>query len=255
MNRRLGWVVVVCAAFTLLLGGAAQADLYMKQNSRTDAFTVMGQSQPEKNQVVEYWFSKNRVRMNTGEMQSTIVDLDGKVMYALNHTDKTYSEMPLAIGDMIEKAVGEEGDEEATEAYRKMAESMMAGIEAKVTDSGETRKIKDWNCRKYVVEMTLPMGKSRAEIWATKDIKVDPKTYWTVANAMMASQPGFEKIMEEMKKIDGVVVESVTEAEVMGIKVKSTEDLLEIEEKAAPGGVFDIPKEYKKTENAGMMME
>lgn len=65
---------------------------------------------------------------------------------------------------------------------------------------------------------------------------------------MMAAQPGFEKILQEMKKVKGIVVYNVTTADVMGAKVKTTEELVEIEEKTAPAGAFDLPKDYKKTE-------
>jgi hypothetical protein len=258
MKLKMSWIVILSVVVALFLGDAARADIYMKQNRHMDEFTVMGQTQPEKNEIVEYWFTKGRVRIDTGDLQSTIIDLDEKVMYVLNHEEKTYSEVPVEFGKMLEEAVGDQEDEEAAkaeEAYRKMAESMIQGMEVKVTDSGETKKIKDWGCRKYVVDLTLPMGASNAELWATKDIKVDPKAYWTAANAMMASQKGFEKIVEEMKKIDGVVVQSVTTAEVMGVAVKSTEELIHIEEKSAPVGAFDIPKDYKETKHTGMMMK
>jgi hypothetical protein len=70
---------------------------------------------------------------------------------------------------------------------------------------------------------------------------------------MLAAQPGFEKILDEMKKVKGVVVRNVTTATVMETAVKSTEELLEIAEKPAPAGIFDLPKDYKKIE--GMMMK
>jgi hypothetical protein len=256
MKKTVSWVFLFTVIAMVLASSVAHADLYMKQTKHTDAFTVMGQTQPEKNETVVYWFGKDRVRMDSGDTQSTIVLLDKKVMYVLDHEKKTYAEVPVDFQKAFDAAAGEaEGEEaeKAKEAYQKMTESMLMGMEVKVTDSGESKKIKEWDCRKYVVDLTMPMGKSQSELWATENSKVDPKAYWTAANAMMAAQPGFEKILEEMKKVKGVVVYNITTADVMGAKVKTTEEMVEITEKAAPAGAFDVPKEYKKTES--MMME
>jgi hypothetical protein len=256
MNTRISRVFVLCTIAALFAFGSAHADLYMKQIRHTDAFTVMGQTQPEKNETVVYWFAKDRVRVDNGDAQSTIVLSDKKVMYVLDHANKTYMEVPVDVLKAIEAAAAEKAGEDAEKAedtYRKMTESIMGSIEVKVTDAGETKKIKDWDSRKYIVDLTMLMGKSRSEIWATEATKVDPDVYWTATNAMMAAQPGFEKIIAEMKKVKGVVVYSTTTADVMGAKVTTTEELAEIADKAAPAGAFDLPKDYKKTE--GMMME
>lgn len=255
MRTTVSWVFVFSVIAMVLLSGTAHADLLMKQTRHTDAFTVMGQTQPEKNETVVYWFGKDGIRVDTGETQSTIVMSDKKIMYVLDHENKTYTEVPVDLQKAIEAGVGEKAGEDAEKAkemYQKMTESMIQGMEIKVTDSGETKKIKEWDCRKYVVDFTMPMGKSQSELWATENTKVDPKAYWTAANAMMAAQPGFEKVIEEMKKVKGVVVYNVTTADVMGAKVKTTEELVELEEKAAPAGAFDVPKDYKKTESTMM---
>jgi hypothetical protein len=256
MRKRVFWVFGLSVAAILCLSAAAHADVYMKQTRHTDAFTVMGQTQPEKNETVIYWFTSDRVRMDTGESQSTIVLLDKKVMYVIDHVNKRYTEIPVDVQKALEAAAGEKGNEEsakAKEEYQKTAESFMKRIEVKVRDTGETQKIRDWDCRKYVVDLTMTMGKSQSEFWTTESIKIDPKAYWTASNAMLAAQPGFEKILDEMKKVKGVVVRNVTTATVMETAVKSTEELLEIAEKPAPAGIFDLPKDYKKIE--GMMMK
>ena len=74
---------------------------------------------------------------------------------------------------------------------------------------------------------------------------------YTMANGMMASMPGFEKILAEMKKIKGVVVFQTTVAKVMGQEMKSTTELLECSEKAAPAGHYDLPAGYKKAKGFG----
>jgi hypothetical protein len=63
---------------------------------------------------------------------------------------------------------------------------------------------------------------------------------------MMASQPGFDKIIAEMKKIKGVVVSQTGTVSVMGNDVTTTTQLLECEDKAAPAGTYELPAGYTK---------
>lgn len=237
--------------FVLLLfaGTALNAEVYMKQTRRTDPFTVMGQTQPEKVETIVTWFGKNRVRVDTGEETTMIVLGDKKIMYMINHEDMTYAEMPigaaLAMGDIIKKEVGEEG-EKAAAMYQQMAQSMMGSMEAKVTPTSETKKIKSWTARKYLIEMSMAMVKAKTEAWATEEIMIDPGLYFMAANAMMAGTQGFDKIVQEMQKVKGMIVYQETKSEVMGATMRMVEEVVEMAEKAAPAGAFEVPKGYKK---------
>jgi hypothetical protein len=94
------------------------------------------------------------------------------------------------------------------------------------------------------------MGKMKSETWATEDLKFDYTTAFAMTNAMMASMPGFDKILAEMKKIKGVVVQQTATMNVMGgAEVKSTTELLEAGEKSAPAGHYDLPAGYKKVKS------
>jgi hypothetical protein len=94
--------------------------------------------------------------------------------------------------------------------------------------------------------MAQGMMKSQAEAWASEDLKIDDNVYFTMANAMMASQPGFDKLVQEMKKVKGVIVYQTSKAKVMGQDMTSTVEVLEYTEKGAPAGTYDIPAGYKK---------
>jgi hypothetical protein len=236
--------------FSLLAGAAASgADLYIKQTRHTDAYTVMGQSQPEKNETVVIWLGEARSRTDMGEETSILVFPEKKMLVLLNHDNLTYVEMPMNAGGMLAAAAGEEESEEAKRAMemaRGLARGVMQSIEAKVTETGETKSIKNWACRKYLIEISMPMGKSVSEAWATEDIPFDPRLYWTAANAMMAAQQGFEKMFEELKKVKGMIVYQESKSEAMGAEVKTVERIVEISKKTAPAGTFEVPSEYKK---------
>jgi hypothetical protein len=240
----------------------ARADVYMKQKTHTGSFTVMGKTQPEKDETMVFWLGDNNVRTDQeGAKTTTILKSDKKLLYMIDHNKMQYSEMPLDFDKMFEEAAGAQAaeDPEKAEAMKKMPgfmKNMMKGVmgnmSAKVTETGETKKIGSWNCRKYLVEMDMGMaGKSNAETWATEDLKIDYTKAFTAANAMMASMPGFEKIIQEMKKIKGVVVLQTSTATVMGADVTSTTELIEATEKAAPAGNYDVPAGYKKVKGMG----
>ena len=252
--RILALSVIVCVVF-----GAAQAraDIYLKQKTHTGAFQVMGQSQPEKDEIMVFWMGENRIRTDQETAKtSSILVADKKVIYLIDHNKKQYSEMPLDFDKIFEEAAAGQAadDPEKAEAMKKMPgfmKKMMAGamgdMSAKVTDTGETKTIGNWACRKYIIEMSMgKAGDSRSEAWATEDLKLDYTMVFTAANAMMAGMPGFDKIIQEMKKVKGVVVLNTATVKTMGAEVTSTTELIEATEKDAPAGTFDIPAGYKK---------
>jgi hypothetical protein len=132
---------------------------------------------------------------------------------------------------------------------KNMMKGVMGNMSAKVTETGETKTIGSWKCRKYLIEMDMGMGKSNAEAWATEDLKINYGLYFTSANAMIASQPGFDKIVKEMQKVKGVIVYQTATVKMMGAEVTSTTEILECTDKAAPAGNYDIPAGYKKVKS------
>lgn len=248
--RTLAVAGLALAVGLALVAAPARADFYMRQRIHTGAFSVMGQNQPEKDEVMVFWMGADKYRADTESSDSSILLLpDKKIMYMIDHAKKQYSEMPLDLGKMLGEAAGEEGGEEAQAQAMAMMQGMMGGMKATVTETGETKKIGDWNCRKYLIEMEMGMmGKMNAETWATEELKIDYTKAFTMANAMMAGMPGFEKMLAEMKKIKGVVVLQEAAMNVMGSEVKSTTELLEAGEKTAPAGHYDLPAGYKKVQ-------
>jgi hypothetical protein len=260
-NKRTLYTLAAAAlVFFVFATVQARADIYMKQKVHTDELKMMGQTQPAKDEISVTWLGKNFARMDQGAATSSILLGDKKVLYMLDHNKKTYAEMPLDFEKMFDEAAaaGAGDDPEMAEAKKKMPgfmkglmKGVMGSMSAKVTETGETKKIGEWNCRKYLIEMDMGMGKSQAEAWATEDIKIDYGLYFTSANAMMASQPGFDKIVKEMQKVKGVIVYQTSTIKMMGSEVTSTTELLECTEKSAPAGNYDVPAGYKKVKSFG----
>jgi hypothetical protein len=260
-NKRILCTLAVAAiVFFVFATVQARADVYMKQKIHTDSFKMMGQTQPEKDEIMVFWMGENKARTDTEGGNSSILLADKKIIVLIDHSKKQYSERPLDFEKMFDEAAGPAAgdDPETAEAKKKMPafmknmmKGMMGNMSAKVTETGETKKIGDWNCRKYLIEMDMGMGKSQAEAWATEDLKVDYGLYFTSANAMLASQPGFDKIVKEMQKVKGVIVYQTAKISAMGADITSTTELLECTDKAAPAGNYDVPAGYKKVKGIG----
>jgi hypothetical protein len=98
--------------------------------------------------------------------------------------------------------------------------------------------------------MNTAMGVVTNEVWATEDLKVDKKIYEQLTRRALTAMPGLQSSMEsmrnEMEKIKGVQVLTVSNFTMMNQPHKTTTELLEFKDKAAPGNIFEIPAGYTK---------
>ena len=240
------FLVAACVIVPL----AVQADVYIKQKNHTDGFSIMGQTQPASDEIFVSWMGKDKARLDHGEDTSIIIRLDEKVMYTINHAEMKYAEMPYSeTGDILSAAISgsDLSDEEQAQA-QKMMKGFASMMQPKVSvkETGETQKIKNWKCKKYIMIMKMMGTTATSEVWATEDIKVDYELYMTLRLSMMPKTPGLDKMLEEMKKIKGLIVLSTGTTSMMGTDVKTTQELLEVSEKMAPAGTYNIPTGYKK---------
>lgn len=235
---------VLCALAT-----TASADVFMKQRHHTDGFQMMGQAQPARDTIQSIWMTEDKARSD-GDRQSIIMRLDTGLVYFLDHTQKTYAEMPMDASRMADQMGNDRRmSREDRQNMGRMSQDMMK-MKVTVTETGEKKRIGDWNCRKYLQTVEMFMGPSNSEVWATEDIKVDQNLYARFSTALLSSNPGARENMDaltrEMKKIKGVPVYTTTTATMMKSTVKSTMELLEFKEGRAPAGIFEIPGGYSK---------
>lgn len=227
-----------------------QADVYIKQRNHTDAFQVMGKTEPAKDETFVTWMGEDKARIDHGENMSIIVRQDKNVMYMVNHAEKKYAEMGAGgLDDILAGALSGAGlsDEEKAQAQQMMKGfGQMMKPEVTVTDTGETKKIKNWKCNKYIMETKIMMMSAISEIWATEDIKIDYELFRALGFSVVAKTPGLKDMLEEMKKIKGITVLSTSTSSAMGADVKSSQELIEVSEKSAPAGTYDVPAGYKK---------
>jgi hypothetical protein len=240
------FIVVVCVA----VPQAVHADVYIKQKNHTDGFSMMGQSQPPKDDMFVTWMTKDMARMDHGEDSSIIIRMDLNVMYMLDHANMRYTEIAIdGKGDIFSSAIASSdmSNEEQAEA-KKMMEGFASMMKPKVSvkETGESKKIKNWDCKKYEMTMSMMGTTTKFDTWATEDIKIDYELYRNLTFALMGQTPGVEDMMKEMEKVKGVVVYQEGTMSMMGTDVKSTQELIEVGEKSAPAGTYDVTEGYKK---------
>lgn len=228
------------------LAAQAWAGDYLKIRHVSEAYEVMGQKQPATEEIVETWLSGDLARMNTSPDTSVIFRGDKEAIYLLDHAKKAYTEMPLNMASAMTEMMGDQGaDAEMTQMMTQMMGAMME-VKAGVVDTGATKAVNNWTCRLYELTLEMPMGKTVSEICATEEIGVDLSIYHKVGNAMMAGQPGFAAVIQEMEKIKGVSVLTISKASIMGAVITSREELMEHRKLSPPDGTFDIPSGYTK---------
>ena len=239
-----GWSVFLGVC---LISPVAQADIYMKQKQHQDGMTVMGQTQPAEDVVSEVWITKKGMRSDNSKNSVIMLPDEGR-MIMIDHQQKRYSEMPLNMGGVMGQGM-EGADAEEKAAFQGMMGKMMK-MDVSVQPTKETKKIKKWNCRKYLMTMKMFGGMVNNEIWATEDIKMDQTLYSKYRSGNMLAIPGVSQAMaameKEAQKIKGVQVLSVSSNQVMGQTVKSSTELLEYKQAKAPRNLFKLPYGYTK---------
>lgn len=234
--------IAAALALVLCVAGFAAADIYIKSKTHSDPISIMGQNQPATDTISEQWLGNDKFAL-ISEGMSSIIDLAKKTGAMVMHGSKSYVEfaLPLDIAKLMPAEVA----------------SMVAGMmkmTVAVQANGQTRKIGTWNCQGYDVTLTTAMMPLKMSVWATKDVPFDLNKYMAEAYGnMLAAQLNLdEAAIREMKKVDGLWILTETNAEMMGAKIHSTSEVVEISNKPAPAGTYQVPAGYTKQTSLSM---
>jgi len=226
-----------------------RADVFMKQLQKSSGFQMMGKKQGAKEETRTLWMGKGKFRSD-GQEQSILIDQAKKLMYIIDHKSKTITQFPLDLGTAVaDKMKSQDAFDENKKDMMKFAQGMM-NLKISVEATNETKKIRNWNCTKYIQTIESAMGPVTSEIWASEDLKVDENMYTEFSAAIFAIQSmmgkSMQNMMEEMKKIKGVAVLTLTTTKLMGFEIKSSTELLEFKEGTPPAGTYSLPEHYKR---------
>jgi len=232
---------VIAILAVLLLGSSVwSADIYIKQKSHTDAFSMMGREQPAQDDVIDMWLGDDRMAVEMPQMK-IVIDLGKNVMLWINHQNKSYVEMTLPLD--MEKY------------FPAQMMQMMGNVTVSVTPLTETQKIGQWDCAAYDVTMNVMMMDMQQKIWASTDVPFDWRDYSQkmlpkLNQAMMRLG---EDSIKEMMKVEGFQIRSETSMSVMGHEMKSWQQVEEIIKQDAPAGTYTAPEGYTKKDKLDMM--
>jgi hypothetical protein len=225
----------------LALAAAAGADIYVKSKTHTDAFAMMGQNQPAKDEVAEQWFNDDQFAALTPEM-TIIVDLKKSTVDIINHKNKTYIEsgLPFDFTSILDPQLAQ-----------MMGQMMKMTVTA--APNGQTKTIGQWKCEGYDVTINMMMMPMKMAVWATTDVPFDVAKFQSLyTNVMKAQMRLDDASVKEMMKVKGYWILTDMSMEMMGTKMHTTNEVQEITKKAAPGGIYSVPAGYTKKDKLSM---
>jgi len=114
----------------------------------------------------------------------------------------------------------------------------------KVTPSTETKKINGWTAQRVQMDIASAMGmKVGTTLWISKDVAAYPALNKLTA-ALAALQPGAADWSQKLNQLDGFPVLKEDDVDALGARFKTREELVSIETKDAPAGIYDPPVGY-----------
>lgn len=226
------------AFLILFLPFSLNADFVIKKTKHTTETALNGSIQKSTNEDGTTWMSKNKMRQDEGDATSIIIRLDKKKVFILNHVDKTYSEMDLPV--RLEENLAPE----AEQIVKVMT------ISSSVTETQETRVIKDWKSQKFLADISIAMMGMEMpmmmEIWASKEVGIDLKVFHKFYSVLLSINPFTKDLMEEFQTIDGFPVLTKISMKIKGVETKSQEEVIAVEEDRVPRGTYEVPSTYTR---------
>jgi len=232
---RARWIAVLAA---VALAAPAAADKVITLKSHTDAMQMMGQKTPAKDEVHKYWFGKDAIRYDAGDL-STIIDFGAKKLLYVRHDEKSYSTIDLPID--FKKLV----PPEMAPMMEQMA-GMMQG-KASVEPTGKSGSYGGYDCNFYKVDISMAMMTTTMNSCVTKAVPVDFSRYRELVEAQSEMFPSMQW-MKELTKLEGFPVRSETTTTMMGKSFGSWQEIQSVEDAAAPAGNYAAPAGYSEKE-------
>lgn len=225
----------------LAAGFASAADVYVKTKAHSDAASFMGQTTPATDTVTEAWFNETQFAQ-VGADDSFIIDTAKNLAWMVNHKSKSYVEtgLPLDFAKILPPEAA--------------AMAGMFKMSATVNPTGEKKKVGSWDCEGYDVTISIMGMAMNMKVWASTALPFDPAMFnQKFLPAFLSGTMRLDDAsIKEMAKIKGYQIAMEMNAEIMGAKMHTTSEVIEIAKKAAPAGVFAPPAGYTKKANLSM---
>ena len=236
---RVPALALVALGITAMAGmaGAARADTLLTLKIHTDAYSLGAIQEQARDRETRIWIGDRRLRRDEGADSSMVLRLDLNKLYMVNHRAKSYNVIDLPVD--FAKLYPEGTDKMIEQA------SAMAKMDVTVTPRDESKKVGDWNARRYDVVLINAMGmKVETTMWMSKDVGIELATINKMAITLASLQPGSMDWMKKINELPGFPVLKEATVTALDTPIKSVEQLVGVEKKEAPAGLYEPPAGY-----------
>ncbi len=230
-KRVILWLLLAGCVFW---GGSLWADtLVQYESSRV-------YMDSERKQAGELWLTQGKSCQKSGN-RVWIFREDLNRRWIIDLGEKTYWEYPLK--ESQAPAAPEKVD------VHTLWLNYSPEFEWKVTETGETKDISGFTCRRYEVKGIADFAEADGEYWLA-DSAATPagKAYRDYLVKQLegdADRGGLLKLLGEHSSLFPVLRQDVLERSIAPT-IRQTYRIVKFEEAAAPGGVYDLPAGLKK---------
>jgi hypothetical protein len=231
-------VLTVFTVFFLLFSACMAEDAtILHKLQKTDG--VMGQPGQESTSVT--YLSSDAIYEKSSSGTDFLIRFEGGSVLSINHKEKEYSEYTFEELNQALAAAGDGSDEnkEAQAMMKKMMGNMAK--ESKLEKLGPAEDVAGYSTVKYQLTIS-PMV---ITIWAAPDLPM-PDAYFDNMKLTAARNPMFDlsAMFDSFKEIEGVGMKTETVFSMMGMNMKSREEVVKVEKGTFPQ--VAVPAGYKK---------
>lgn len=231
-------VSAVFLVFFMLFAGCMAADAtILHKLQKTDG--VMGQPGQESTSVT--YLSSDAIYEKSSSGNDFLIRFEGGSVLSIDHKKKQYSEYTFEELNRALASAG--GDSEEDREAQAMMKKMMGNMakEAKLEKLGPAEDVAGYSTVKYQLTIS-PMV---ITIWAAPDLPM-PDAYFDNMKLSAPQNPMFDlsAMFDSFKEIEGVGMKTETLVSIMGMNMKSREEVVKVEKGAFPE--VTVPDGYKK---------
>jgi len=201
--------------------------------------------------VATHYFTKDRVRMNSGKTDTMMEFASGKIV-SIDHQKKQYFEMTVDELDATMKGVAAQMEEAMANVPPQMREQMakmMGGGASEVTvTKGATKTIAGYPCQTYTVSMGTTMTQESCNSTALTP-PFDPANFQKMSRVSIPMIQGMDKMIKKMSEIQGIALMQRNSTSIMGRKSDTSMEATAVSKSAIAADVFALPAGYKKIDS------
>ncbi len=230
---------IILVLMSLLIGFSYGADTYIKQIIQNKAFVLEGQEHEAGEEIIETWIGKNRLAKH-GKGRSLIVLLDKKIIYIIDHVQKSYVEMTIPV--------------DIHKYFPEPLEQLMGQVIVSVTPTEEFQKFDKRECKVYEVDIDSFMISMKMKVWATLDVPFDEKTYLEEMFPELAKVTHLltDSAVAELLKIGGFHFRTEMTLGFLGAEMESIHEVVEMARKSVPDNIYSLPSDYTKKDRLSL---